>query len=447
MGLYSCGRRIGFIEQHPGGHARAQPDDRGGSGGYRVRPRPAGPGTGREAGPCPATAGGTTRQRRLPGPRRRVAKVAHDAPEVSRQVRELLTEIETAVLLAPKRVTLKVVNKPLQDIIQDVAAQTGYKIECFSSDPRQPYNFDLADVPFWEAIDRINRDTGLVLQQTYGDQAVRLQHVDGFNAHVSRDGAFRIFVNGFQQLRQIDLSLARNTPVPVKHNETLTFQFTVCSEPKLPILGMGEVKLLAAYDSERNSMLPPAATIEELQPGPRAAMRNRWTSGRYGSNRSIMQPAQVELVRSSDRASAVKLLRGTIPLHLLVDQKQVVVAEKVMDAKGTKATFGSISIAIEDVKVMENKQVQVKMTVAEANHGNDYSWTNTLYQRFEMHDDKGNKYSNSGSGWSSSGPAAVQMTLNFGGLANAGAPGKLLFQSWTTIQHQVTFEFKDLPLP
>jgi hypothetical protein len=304
------------------------------------------------------------------------------------------------------------------------------------------------DIPFWQAIDRICRDAGLVLQQSYGDQTIRLQHVDGFAPHVSRDGAFRFVANGFQQLRQIDLSLMRNTPTPVVHHETLTFQFTVCSEPKLPILGMGEVKLLAAYDSERNTMLPPAVTIEELQPGaPRAAMRGRWSSGRYGGNRSLMQQTQVDLIRSSEKASSVKLLRGTIPVHLLVEQKPVVVAEKIMDGKGKKAKYGSITISIDDVQLMANKQVQVKMTVAEENHGNDYSWTNTLYQRFEMQDNKGNKYSNFGSGWSSNGPAAVTMTLNFGGLANAEAPGKLIFQSWTTAQHQITFEFKDLPLP
>ena len=284
------------------------------------------------------------------------------------------------------------------------------------------------------------------MQQSYGDQTVRLQQADGHNAYVCRDGAFRFFANNFQQVRTIDLSIARTTPLPVAHNQTLTLQLTVCSEPKLPILGVGEVKLVAAYDSEHNSMLPTAATVEELQPGP-GRLRGKWTSGRDNSNRSIMQQTQVELVRPSERATTVKLLRGTMPMHLLVEQKQVLVAEKVMDAKGKKGTFGSISIAIEEVKVMENKQVQVKMTVAEANHGNDYSWTNTLYQRFELQDDKGNKYTNYGSGWSSSGPAAVQMTLNFGGLANAAAPGKLLFQSWTTMQHQVTFEFKDLPLP
>jgi len=373
--------------------------------------------------------------------------IEHDDAEVRRQAAELLAEIETAVLLAPKRVTLKAANKPLDEIIKDVATQTGYKIELTAPNPRQTYNFDVANVPFWDAIDRIGREAGLVLQQTYNDQTVRLQHVDGHAAHVSRDGAFRFVANGFQQLRQIDLSVARSTPVPVTRNETLTFQFTVTAEPKLPILGMGEVKVLAAYDSEHNSMLPPSVPIQELQPGPGARMRGRWTSGRYGSNRSLTQQAQAELVRASDRATSVKLLRGTIPVHLLVEQKPVVVAEKIAEGKGTKATFGSVTISIEDVVVMPNKQVQIKMSVAEANHGNDYSWTNTLYQRFELQDDKGNKYSNYGAGWSSSGPAAVQMTLNFGGLANAEAPGKLIFQSWTTVQHQINFEFKDLPLP
>ena len=371
--------------------------------------------------------------------------VEHDDPEVRRQVKELLAEIELTLLLAPKRVTVKVVNKPLDDIVKDLAAQTGYKIECYSPNPRQAYSFDLVDVPFWDAIDRICRDGGFTLQQTYGDQTIRLQHVGGFAPHVNREGAFRFFATGFQQVRQVDLSLASIAPRPVTANETLTFQFTVCAEPRLPILGMGEVKLLAAYDSEHNSMLPPVGPLEELQPGPRA--RGRWTSGRYGSNRSVMQQASTLLVRSSDKATSVKLLRGTIPVNLLVEQKPVVVAEKVMDGKGKKGTFGSISIAVEDVQLLANKQVQVKMTVAEENHGNDYSWTNTLYQRFELQDDKGNKYSNYGSGWSSSGPGAVQMTLNFGGLANAEAPGKLIFQSWTTVQSQITFEFKDLPLP
>jgi hypothetical protein len=43
----------------------------------------------------------------------------------------------------------------------------------------------------------------------------------------------------------------------------------------------------------------------------------------------------------------------------------------------------------------------------------------------------------------------VQGTFNFGdgGNAQLGKPAKLTYYGWVTMQHQVEFEFKDLPLP
>src|SRR5439155_16420586 len=134
---------------------------------------------------------------------------------------------------------------------------------------------------------------------------------------------------------------------------------------------------------------------------------------------------QVQLVRTSEKATSVKTLRGSIPVNLLVKQEPVVLAEKVLDGKGKKQKYGSVTINIDDVTVQANKQVQVRMSISEENHGNDYSWMNTMYSRFELHDEKGNKYSNYGSGWSSSGPASTVMTLTFGGLPNDAVPGKL----------------------
>src|SRR3954464_5558198 len=50
--------------------------------------------------------------RALPTPRK---AADHSDPEIRRQAKELLAEIETTVLLSPKHVTLKAVNKPLQE--------------------------------------------------------------------------------------------------------------------------------------------------------------------------------------------------------------------------------------------------------------------------------------------------------------------------------------------
>ena len=45
------------------------------------------------------------------------------------------------------------------------------------------------------------------------------------------------------------------------------------------------------------------------------------------------------------------------------------------------------------------------------------------------------------------GTAQFTFTLGNPGNAKLGPPAKLIFFSWHTLQHQVAFEFKDLPLP
>ena len=52
------------------------------------------------------------------------------------------------------------------------------------------------------------------------------------------------------------------------------------------------------------------------------------------------------------------------------------------------------------------KQYQIKMSITEEqkDNPNDYSWTNSLYQRIELLDEKGNKMQIYGSQWNNSMP-------------------------------------------
>jgi hypothetical protein len=78
----------------------------------------------------------------------------------------------------------------------------------------------------------------------------------------------------------------------------------------------------------------------------------------------------------------------------------------------------------------------------------DYSWMNSLYQRIELQDDKGNKFMIVGNGWGNNSPGSIQMSTTFapqGG--KASTPFKLIYYRWTTLEHEIAFEFKDLPLP
>src|SRR5207248_8750645 len=96
------------------------------------------------------------------------AAADHPDPEVRRRARDLVPGLEIDVALAPKRVTLKAADqtpRQLLDLLQD---QSGYKIDVFGAVPTQKVSVDVADVPFWEAVDAVARESGLVLMPTNG---------------------------------------------------------------------------------------------------------------------------------------------------------------------------------------------------------------------------------------------------------------------------------------
>jgi len=188
----------------------------------------------------------------------------HTDAEIRRRANELIPAVEAAVLLAPKRITFKTVNKPVKDAFAELIRQTGYQIEYNVNDAGRLYSFDFKDAPFWEAIEKISRATGLVIQQGYGDDHIRLYQQNAYAPYVHTEGAFRFTATGFNQYRNIDFSLAGKGAAPQNRNESLTLQFSVCVEPRMALLGVGEVHLEAAYDNEKNSMLVPPVNNNEL---------------------------------------------------------------------------------------------------------------------------------------------------------------------------------------
>jgi hypothetical protein len=378
-------------------------------------------------------------------PELRAAREHSDA-EVRRRLDELITTLEAGVMLAPKRVTLDVSKKPLRQALDEVSKQTGYKIEVWNTNEQQPYSFKFDNVPFWEALDRISVAGGLVLQQGYGDQTIRLQAQESYVPHICYDGPFRLVANGFQHNRSVDFAVVQKTPMAIQRSESLTFTFGIFAEPRLPLLGAGEPRLEAAYDSEHNSMVPQAG-------GPNGLQGNHVTM-RYGNGyRATSMQLQLMLDHPSEKARSVKLIKGALPLTLLISEKPEVVTDQLLAAKGKKFKAADASFAIADItETPANKQYQLHMSITDESKeasDNDYTWLNSLYSRIEVQDDKGNKYVLFGSSWSNSNARHVEMTLTYGpqGNANPGPPTKLVYQSWKTMPAQATFSFKDLPLP
>jgi hypothetical protein len=394
--------------------------------------------------------------------------LGHRDPEVRRRALRMVPGLENAILFAPKRISLSVRNQPMSKVLDELGKASGYKIQNMSGNmgfpvfavvgaavaaapgapaaPAAPkertFSYTFINTPFWDVVDRICRDANLTLQQSWGDDTIRFYQASGFAPHVSRSGAFRLVGNNFQLYRNVDLSTSTST----SRSETLTFSFVVFAEPRLPFMNQGEVRLEAAYDELKNSLL-----IQRPAGDPNAELwGGRFIGRRYygGGYKQLSMHVSVQLERRSEKATMMKLLRGVVPMTVLVEQKPIVITEKILAGKDVKKMIGELEFHIQEAKKLPGNQVQVKFSVTNKK-SNDYTWQNSLYNRIELHDDKGNKFNIWGTSWGGSGPNNVQMTLTYGnpGVAKPGEPTKFVFMHWETKQHDIEFEFKDVPLP
>src|SRR5262249_13825027 len=142
---------------------------------------------------------------------------------------------------------------------------------------------------------------------------------------------------------------------------------------------------------------------------------------------------------------------GLIPVTLLADQKPAVVTDHLLSAKGKKLTAGAATFLLEDISELAGKQYQIKMAVTEESKDGPDDWTRiqSLQQRIEIQDAKGKKeqfYFNS-IGTNGVNNAQYTITVQPNSNGNAGPPARLVYYAWVLMEHEVPFEFRDLPLP
>jgi len=371
--------------------------------------------------------------------------LGHPDPEIRQRIGQLVTDSERAVLLAPKRVSLACNQTPVKDALADLTKQTGYRIDMQGATAPALITLDLANVTFWEALDKVCAQSGLVLQQHHDAQGGLLLYAqNAYTPYVDYRGPFRLAANSFHFNKSLTFAtLPRNQLTGSQRSEQLSFMFTVVAEPKLPLLGLGQAKLTLAVDDQDNSLLLPPVQHQVYE---------AYHGGYYGYRNLVMQ-SQVQLTGAGPGARAVRHLRGSLPVTLLAEQKPEIVVEKITEVKGKKFEGNQVSLEIEDVKDGPGKTYQVAMTARRAAkdaNQYDYTWTNSLHQRVELCDEKGNKFASHGFNWGNQTPTSVQGTFMFGEPGNGtpiGKPAKLTYYGWVTMQHQVEFEFRDLPLP
>jgi hypothetical protein len=383
-------------------------------------------------------------------PQMRKALLSTDNPEIQRRLVVLVRKLDRERLIEPKRVTLNVKNQTAKQIVEAIAKQTGYRID-ISNVQDTKHSFEFNNTPFWQAIDAVGGDAGFNVVAEYEADSVRVYSGDSANPYVAYSGPFRFVATNINSSRSIQLSGLNRRGGEARRNEHMNLSFQIQSEPKNPMMGVMQPELTEATDDLGGSLMPPQE---------RNRYSSRYLNGGYRNHNSYMS---VNLVRGDSGAKTIKKLKGQIEIVLLSGSVTDVAVTDVLKVK--KKTFSGRHTELEFTSLDEDANRKGFYTVSftakklgqnDPNRNDFYQWSNTLWQRIELLDDKGNKYFAYGPSTHNNNGQTVQLVMQFGtedrrtgrpGTANFGPPTKFVINEWLTVSHEVPFEFKDIPLP
>ena len=147
---------------------------------------------------------------------------------------------------------------------------------------------------------------------------------------------------------------------------------------------------------------------------------------------------------SSAKAKTIHTMRGTIPVDVVVDRKNVLITDKVMASEGTEFKVGKESLKITGVRQSEDGDLHLHIAVPPRQSGVRWLWQ----QRIHVEDAAGNRYADSSDGWmQSGGQYEILKHYRLSNDPKVGPPSKLIVEDWVILHHAISFEFKDVPLP
>ncbi len=366
--------------------------------------------------------------------------------EVSRRLSVLIRKLDYDRLVNPKRVTLKMKDKSVKEILDAMAKQTGYKIEFSDGGNDTKYSFEFDNTAFWPALDQVAKAAGLTVNSGYDDDSVHLYRGNSVSPYVSYSGPFRLVASYISTSKNIQLSNLSPNGFGNRGQEYINMSFQIFSEPKNPILGVNQVELLTAEDETGASLIPPK--------DPNNRSSHYYNQGYRSHNAS----ANLNLVRGNRDATRISTLKGRVGVVLLAGTVPEIIVPDPLNVKSKK--FSGRTAVLDIEAVTENGkgsgQYTVSVTVSRAGvdpNRHDYSWANNAWQKMELIDEQGNKYKAQHYNHINSTPTSIQMTVPFGpdtrtpNPPKLGPPVKLVFNEWQSVTSDVTFEFKDVPLP
>jgi hypothetical protein len=361
-------------------------------------------------------------------------------PEVERRIEVLIAKWDRERLIQPKTVTFQG-TKTISGLISEINRQTGYRIGGTAPDEKQTLKVDWKNTTFWVALDEICSATGLqpmAHNQDIDGSSIGLDLTDCFDPHICYAGPYRIVATNFNSNKNLQLSgLPRKVPLPVTQG-SLGLNFQIWAEPKNPLVGVGNITIKVAED-DRGTNLILARPNEDRVSG--------YTPETY---RGLNQYFSTEFGKPSKDATNLRRLKGTVGLYLLTETRPLITVEKLTTQKSKKFVSRMIELEIHSVSESSGGSFSVSLTAKKLQpNSDDYTWSQTIFQRIEVYDEDGEKYVNGGTNDQAQGPGVITMTIMFNSPEGRtlGKPAKLVLVEWFSMLRDVDFEFENIPLP
>jgi hypothetical protein len=344
-------------------------------------------------------------------------------PEVRRRAEALAVRIEAAEVLEATRVRLDIHDRPLAEAAEAIGQKAGMTLspgatatraqpqQAWPEPERQVTLEDAEPVPFWEAVDRLCRAGGL--QRRYpgagGDlfdpfePPFVLTLVPGPARPPAVDaGALRVELLRVRHERLLDYGNDAQGYSPVRPRMERTadpqtgatvgssyrVELFVSAEPRLRIVGVGEVERAEAVDDRGRSLIG-MPTGEEQQRRQALEQMNphldpRRNPGlRFGSNwRTSMRSwgVSVPLSYPSPPARRIARLSGVVPLVVLARRPDPLVVD-LEGAAGKVFGSGPTRITVHEVTVERGREPTVDFTLETAPEAAGETMTMTVYDQ------------------------------------------------------------------
>ena len=412
--------------------------------------------------------GELSRLGRVALPALRAAKDSRD-PEIRTRASAILARIENSMLVEPTPITLDFRDVPIVEAIEAINRQTGLNLNLSPEERPLFANRRLTlqskePLPFWKAIDALCAGAGLHHGQgvhgssgTFEGSLALHDGYDPLSGPVSDTGPFRVQLSSVHFQSDIQLTQPRELPAirPSKvaesarsqalANRQFFLQFVVAAEPRLSITQDGPIKLTAVTDDRGQSLLnsPGAGTFQHH-------------AGYFGINPAPTLRLRADLSYPESPGKQIRVIRGSIPL-IVATRKPDPLVVSLSDSMGKSRRNEDVDLTLVEYRPARGDQpatiqVAIKPLGAanqpvESGVGEPLGYRpDSPQQQIEILDAEGRILSWFPSSTLYNGEE-TRLTLTLGSRGTPGVPASLRYHGILRAHSEAAFEFRDIPIP